>query len=76
MLVSSLDFLAMGAPEVNIYRYILIPADGRPIEYRDAHTDGPRIPKLNFFKYLMPHAGTIDYRNMPFFLTAIFLDNR
>ena len=73
MQVGSLEFLYPGGLAVPVERYILTPADGRPREYVDAATDDALLPKIGFFRHLLPRASRPADPEMPFFTRGAWL---
>ena len=75
LLVPSVDFLYRCGPEVEVYRYLLFPGkgDGHPLEYVSSSTGEAVVPKLNFFKNLMPHAQSVHDPEMPLFSEGTYL---
>ncbi|MFC1694138.1 hypothetical protein ACFL1R_11590 [Candidatus Latescibacterota bacterium] len=72
-LAASLDFLYPGDTEVDVKRYILVPADGSPIEYVSKSTGRAVLPIFDFFKNLLPHAKSTADPDMPFFIKGTYL---
>ena len=73
LLVSSLDFLRPGGADVNVYRYLLFPATGNPLEFISSSTGEAILPPFDFFKNLLPHAQDTDDSKMPFFAAGTYL---
>ena len=73
LLVPSLDFLYRCGADVDVFRYLLFPAEGNPLEYVSKSTGKAIIPMLNFFKNLMPHAKNVHEPEMPLFLEGTYL---
>lgn len=73
LLVPALDFLYRCGLDVDVYRYLLFPEKDHPLEYVSKATGKAMIPKLDFFRNLLPHAASVDDPEMPFFVKGIYL---
>jgi len=73
LLVSSLDFLRPGGVDVHVYRYLLFPATGNPLEFASSSTGEAILPPFDFFKNLLPHAKDTDESERPLFAEGTYL---
>ncbi|MFH1567605.1 MAG: hypothetical protein ABIL09_06340 [Gemmatimonadota bacterium] len=73
MLVSGADFLYPSALPVTVHRYLLFPPEGGPIEYVDQATGKALVPKLEFFRNLLPHSVAVTDLDLPFFREGTYL---
>lgn len=71
--IDAYDFLYPGGSSVEVYRYVLLPADGPALEYVDAASGEARVPRLSFFEVLLPHAGRPTAPDLPLFAEGTFL---
>jgi hypothetical protein len=71
--VASLDFLYACGAAVEVFRYVLFPAQGPPIEYVDAGTGRALLPKIGFWTHLLPHAQAVTDPDMPLFGHGTYL---
>ncbi len=73
MLVPSLDFLYPCGQDVDVFRYCLFPGNGRPLEFKSRSTGKASLPKMDFFKKLLPHASDVQDPDMPLFQKGTYL---